>query len=81
MNEAIKALEALPLRGRLLPAYTGPCSIGVVTHPRNAAEVAVEVRLPVDSTVQVASCLEVDGHKIDVLVRHDYRPIQALAAH
>ncbi len=79
MNTLLRALETTPLKHRLLPSYTGPRSVSVVTHPEQADVLAVEVRLPEDTDVAVASSLEVDGQQITVIVRHDYRPIRALA--
>ena len=81
MNTLMRALETTPLKRRLLPSYTGPCSVGVVTHPEQQDVLAVEVRLPEDTDVAVASSLEVDGHQVTVIVRRDYRPIRALASH
>jgi hypothetical protein len=80
MNTLMQALSETPLKRRLLPAYTGPCSVGVVGHPTHPGDLAVEVRLPADSTVEVAPCLDVDGQQVEVLVRHDYKPIRALAS-
>ena len=57
----MRALAETPLKRRLLPSYTGPCSVGVVTHPAQPGDLAVEVRLPAGSAVEVAPCLEVDG--------------------
>jgi len=80
MNTLLRALETTPLKRRLLPSYTGPCSVGVVTHPEQQDVLAVEVRLPEGSAVEVAPSIDVDGHQVTVIVRHDYRPIQALAS-
>lgn len=80
MNTLMQALTETPLKRRLLPSYDGPCSVGVIGHPTHTGDLAVEVRLPANSTVEVAPCLEVDGQQVEVLVRHDYRPIRTLAA-
>lgn len=80
MNTLMQALGKTPLKRRLLPSYDGPCSVGVVGHPTHPGDLAVEVRLPEGSTVEVAPSLEVDGQQVEVLVRHDYRPIRALAS-
>jgi len=80
MNALLQALSETPLKGRLLPHYRGPCSVGVVTHPAHPDELAVEVRLPEGSTVEVPPCIDLDGQRVEVLVRHDYRPIRALAS-
>ncbi len=80
MNIPQRALEQTPLKHRLLPGYTGPCSVGVVTHPKQRDLWAVEVRLPEDSAVEVAPSIDVDGQQIAVIVRHDYRAIRALAS-
>lgn len=80
MNTLIEALEKTPLKRTLLPTYDGPCSVGVVAHPEHTDDLVVEVRLPEGSTVAVAPYLEIEGQQVTVLVRHDYRPIRALAA-
>ena len=72
------ALTKMPLKRKLLPTYDGPCSVGVVEHPERAGNLAVEVRLPLGSTVEVAPYLEVAGRLVEVLVKRDYRSIQAL---
>lgn len=79
MNTLMRALAETPLKRRLLPSYTGPCSVGVVTHTEQPGDLAVEVRLPAGSAVEVAPCLEVDGQQVRVLVRRDYKLIRALA--
>ncbi len=80
MNTLMQALKETPLKRRLLPSYTGPCSVGIVGHPTQPDNLAVEVRLPEGSTVKVAPCLDVNGQQVEVLVRHDYGPIRALAS-
>ena len=80
MSTLMQALKETPLKRRLLPSYDGPCSVGVVGHPMHPGDLAVEVRLPAGSTVKVAPCLDVGGQQVEVLVRHDYRPIRALAS-
>lgn len=80
MNTLMQALKETPLRRRLLPSYNGPCSVSVVGHPTHPGDLAVEVRLPEGSTVDVAPRLDVDGQQVEVLVRRDYRPIRALAS-
>ena len=77
----MRALEKTPLKSRLLPRYDGPYSVGVVAHPDAEDGLAVEVRLPEGSAVAVAPYLEVDGHRLEVLVRRDYQPVRALASH
>ena len=79
MNALMRALEKVSLRERLLPTYTGPCSVGVVAHP-DPDNPAVVVHLPPDSAVNVAPYLEVEDHRVEVIVRRDYRPIRALAS-
>ena len=79
MNTLMDALKKTPLKRTLLPAYDGPCSVGVVAHPEHTNDLAVEVRLPEGSTVAVAPYLEVEGQQVTVLVRRDYRPVRALA--
>lgn len=80
MNTLMQALGETPLKRKLLPTYDGPCSVGVITHPEHTDDLAVEVRLPEGSTVEVAPSLEVDGQQVEVLVRHDYKPIRTLAS-
>jgi hypothetical protein len=81
MNNLMQAFAKTPLKRRLLPSYDGPCSVGVVSHPTHPGDLAVEVRLPEGSTVEVAPRLDVDGQQVEVFVRHDYKPIRALATH
>lgn len=80
MNTLTQALEKIPLKRTLLPAYDGPCSLGVIDHPEYINELAVEVRLPQGSTVVVAPYLEVNSQRVEVLIKRDYRPIRALVS-
>ncbi len=80
MKTSLRVLEQTPLKNLLLPGYTGPCSVGVVTHPEQQDLWAVEVRLPEDSAVEVAPSIDVDGQQVTVIIRHDYRLIRALAS-
>ncbi len=79
MSTLMRTLEKTPLKRRLLPGYTGPCSVGVEAHPETPDNLVVVVHLPPNSAVPVAPKLEVENQKVEVLVRHDYRPIRALS--
>ena len=76
----MQAIEKVPLKRSLLPAYDGPCSLGMINHPESTNELAVEVRLPEGSTLVVAPYIEVNGQQVEVFIKRNYRPIRALVS-